>query len=67
MATQEQIKVAVTRLLLPFLEKASASTLECHINPGPATLRVWLWVFTLVPHSPLTGGPQDTILYLTFT
>lgn len=37
MATQEQIKVAVTRLLLPFLEKASASTLACHINPGPVT------------------------------
>lgn len=37
MATQEQIKVAVTRLLLPFLEKASASTLVCHINPGPVT------------------------------
>lgn len=30
-------QVAVTRLLLPFLEKASASTLACHIYPGSVT------------------------------
>lgn len=55
MATHEQMKIIVTLLLLPFLEKVSTSTLDCHFLLPLRT--VLLWIFTLVSHLlPLIGG-----------
>lgn len=55
MATHEQMKIIVTLLLLPFLEKVSTSTLDCRFLLPLRT--VLLWIFTLASHLlPLIGG-----------
>lgn len=70
MASHEHMELIVPLLLLPFLEKISASILDCHINPDILSLPTSSKnSFTLdfnpdIPSSPLNLGGGGLVLIL---